>query len=126
MAAMTRLSALRPALLSAAALLAARVGAAQSDLPMRGIDHHNRVLLVRAHVLGRSDGVVLVLTRPAAVPQVTDRLRAIGAEVLAHFDEVGYLRVRLPLAQFARARTLPDVIEARIDAGQLSYDYDQG
>jgi hypothetical protein len=93
---------------------------------MRGIDHHDRMLLVRAQVLGKTDGVVLVLTRPAAVLQVTDRLRAIGAEILAHFDEVGYLRVRLPLGQFARARILPDVIEARIDAGQLTYDYDQG
>ncbi len=99
---------------------------AQSDVPLRGIDHHNRVLLLRARVLGKTVGVVLILTRLGTVPQVMDQVRALGAEIQAHFDEVGYVRVRVPLAQFARLRAIPDVIDARIDAGYLSYGYDQG
>src|SRR5438094_2848657 len=105
---------------------AARPVAAQSDVPMRGIDHHNRVLLLRARVQGKTAGIVLILTRLGAVPQVMEQVRALGADVQARFDEVGYVRVRLPLAQFARLRAIPDVIEARIDAGRLSYGYDQG
>jgi subtilase family protein len=106
--------------------VAARVSAAQSDVPMQGIDHHNRVLLVRSRLLGKTDAIVLVLARMGAAPHVMEQLRALGAEVQAHFDDVGYLRVRLPLAQFARVQRLPDVIDARIDAGYLSYGYDQG
>src|SRR5438034_4960141 len=93
----------------------------QSDVPLRGIDHHNRVLLLRARVQGKTAGIVLILTRMGTASQVMDQVRALGAEVQAHFDEVGYVRVRLPLAQFARLRAIPDVIEARIDAGRLSY-----
>src|SRR5437773_11745241 len=100
--------------------------AAQSDVPMRGIDHHNRVLLLRARVQGKTAGIVLILTRLGTVPRVMEQVRALGAEIQAHFDEVGYVRVRLPLAQFARLRAIPDVIDARIDAGYLSYGYDQG
>src|SRR5436190_11712454 len=105
---------------------AARPVAAQSDVRMRGIDHHNRVLLLRARVQGKTAGIVLILTRLGAVPQVIEQVRALGADVQAHFDEVGYVRVRLPFAQFARLRAIPDVTEARIDAGYLSYGYDQG
>src|SRR6266699_3052719 len=104
----------------------ARPVAAQSDVPMRGIDHHNRVLLLRARVQGKTAGIVLILTRLGKVPQVIEQVRALGAEIQAHVDEVGYVRVRLPLAQFARLRAIPDVIDARIDAGYLSYGYDQG
>ncbi len=117
----------RPVLiLFAVTALTARPVATQSDMQMRGIDHHNRVLLLRARVQGKTTGIVLILTRLGTVPQVIDQVRALGAEVQAHFDEVGYVRVRLPLAQFARLRAIPDVIDARIDAGYLSYGYDQG
>src|SRR6266540_2742904 len=103
-----------------------QVAAAQSDVPMRGIDHHNRLLLVRSRVQGKPLGVVLILTRLGAAPRVMNEVRGLGAQVQAHFDDVGYLRVRMPLAQFARLRAIPDVIDARIDAGYLSYGYDQG
>ena len=104
----------------------ARPAVAQSDVPIRGIDHHNRVLLIRSRVQEKPAGIVLILTRLGSVAQVIDQVRALGAEVQARFDDVGYLRVRMPLAQFARLRAIPDVIEARIDAGYLSYGYDQG
>src|ERR1044072_8816995 len=116
----------RRLILLAVTALTARPVAAQSDVRMRGIDHHNRVLLLRARVQGKTAGIVLILTRVGAVPQVMDQVRALGAEVQAHFDDVGYVRVRLPLAQFARLRATPEIIEARIDAGYLSYGYDQG
>ena len=95
----------------------ARLVVAQSYVPSRGIDHHNRVLLVRSRVQEKPAGIVLILTRMGTLPQVIDRVRAMGAEVQARFDDVGYVRVRLPLAQFANLRAIPDVIEARIDAG---------
>src|SRR2546425_216780 len=88
--------------------------AAQSDVPMRGIDHHNRVLLLRARVQGKTAGIVLILTRLGTVPQVMEQVRALGAEIQAHFDEVGYVRVRLPLAQFARLRAIPGVLEGGV------------
>src|SRR6266480_3852438 len=113
-------------ILLAVGAAAARPVAAQSDVRMRGIDRHNRVLLLRARVQGKTAGIVLSLTRLGAVPQVIDQVRALGAEIQARFDEVGYVRVRLPLAQFARLRAILDVIDARIDAGYLSYGYDQG
>src|SRR5213076_245947 len=93
---------------------------------MRGIDHHNRVLLVRSRVQEKAAGIVLILTRMGTLPQVIDRGRAIAAKVQPRLDDVGYVRLRLPLAQFAHLRAIPDVIEARIDAGYLSYGYDQG
>ncbi len=108
-------------------VITARLACAQAHgVQGRRIDHHNRLLLARARVEGKTDGIVLILTRPGSGPQVIERLRAFGAEVQAHFDEVGYLRVQLPLAHFAQVQALPDVIEARIDTGHLSYGYDQG
>ncbi len=73
-----------------------QVAAAQSDVPMRGIEHHNRLLLVRSRVQGKPLGVVLILTRLGAVPRVMNEVRGLGAQVQAHFDDVGYLRVREP------------------------------
>jgi hypothetical protein len=114
-----------PILLAAALSVPLRAGAL-AQAPTQGIDHHNRLLLVRARVVGKTDGIVLVLTRMGATARVIERLRALGAEIQARFDDVGYVRARLPLAHFAQVRAIPDVVEARIDAGYLSYGYDQG
>ena len=64
----------------------ARLVAAQSDMPSRGIDHHNRVLLVRSRVQEKPVGIVLILTRLGTAPHVIDQVRALGAEVQARFD----------------------------------------
>ncbi len=116
-------------MLAVGALLALSVpvsARAQREVPMHGIDHHNRLLLVRAQATGKTDGIVLLATRLGATDSVVRAAVALGATVETRFDDVGYARVRLPLAQFARVRALPGVIEARIDEGYLSYGYDQG
>jgi subtilisin family serine protease len=92
----------------------------------QGIDHHNRLLLVRAKVAGKTRGVVLIATTPHATAAVAGQILALGGDVLARFDDVGYLRVNVPLVAFAKVRALPDVIEARIDDGELQYSFDQG
>lgn len=109
-----------------ALLLSFTTAAAGQTSAAAPIDHHNRLLLARAQALGRTDGIVLVLTREGAVPSVVERLGSVGGELQARFDEVGYLRVRLPLARLAALRALPGVLDAQIDAGNLSYGYDQG
>lgn len=99
---------------------------AQNEPPRRGIDHHDRLLLVRARAEGKADACVLVVTTPGSVAKVIDEASALGAQVLTRFDDVGYLRVCLPVAAFARLRALPGVLDARIDTDGLSYGADQG
>ncbi len=116
----------------ASLLVACAVGAVapaallgQLEVPTRGIDHHNRLLLVRAKATGKTDGIVLLATRLGATDSVLRAVEALGGRVRTRFDDVGYARVRLPLAQFARVRALPGVIATRIEGGQF-YANDQG
>jgi subtilisin family serine protease len=113
-------------LLAIAALSAALAGPMRAQSGEPGIDHQNRLLQARARVSGKTDGIVLLLTREGAVSSVVERLPSVGAEVLARFDDVGYLRVRLPLDRLAAVRSMPEVLDAQIDEGFLSYGYAQG
>ncbi len=103
-----------------------RRAAAQADAAMNGVGHHNRLLLARARVLGKTELIVLVLSAPGACAQVAEQVHQLGGRVQARFDDVGYLRVRVPRTRFGQLRALRGVEEARIDSGFLDYEYDQG
>jgi len=92
----------------------------------QGLDHHNRLLLVRAKITGNTRSVVLIATTPLATAAVAQQILKLGGDVLARFDDVGYLRVTVPLAAFGQVRALADVVEARIDDGEWQYSFDQG
>src|SRR5690349_5845347 len=70
---------------------------ALSTWQLHGLEHHNHMLLAKAAVEGKTDGIVLLATRLGTVPTVVAAVRALGGDVLTRFDDVGYLRTRLPL-----------------------------
>src|SRR5438128_10326935 len=106
-------------------VLAVRPLATQTDGPL-GIDHHNRLLVVRARAEGKTEACVLVVTTPHSAPAVIHRASAIGAQVLTRFDDIGYFRACLPIATFSQLRTMPGVLGVRIDTDGLQYGADQG
>jgi hypothetical protein len=76
----------------------------------------NRRLLVQAKVQGKTDGVILIATEMGAVPRVAEAVVGLGGTVRMRFDDVGYLRVVVPLAKFNQIHNRPDVVYALIDA----------
>jgi hypothetical protein len=92
----------------------------------RGIDHQNRLLLANALATGKTRVVVLIATTRGASAQVAHDVTALGGKVWARFDDVGYLRVMLPISAFDELRASPTVIDAAVDAGALDYMHEQG
>lgn len=92
----------------------------------RGIEPNNRLLLVRAQVARKPDGIVLVVTASGALDAVTEGIAHLGGAVEAAFPEVGYLRARMPLARLADLQSLPGVVEARVDGWGQYYAIDLG
>jgi len=46
---------------------------------------------------------------------------ALGGDIVAHFDDIGYFRARLPLTQFGKAKSVPGVLMALIDGATNSF-----
>jgi len=111
---------------STAATIATRSGYRISSWRHRGVDHHNRLQLVRAAMTGAPDGMILFATEMGATGRVIQAVAGLGAEIMARFDEVGYFRARLPLREFAAAEALPGVLMVLIEGGALSYSAAQG
>src|SRR6266699_761028 len=107
-------------------LAPAQAGTVPLEQKTRGIDHQNRLLVIRALVTGKTHGIVLVAATQGTTSDVARQVTVLGGAVLAEFDDVGYLRTLIPLEILARLRALPAVVEAHIDIGNLSYGYDQG
>src|ERR1051325_8434649 len=101
--------------------IADRSGLRISSWRNHGIDHHNQLLLVRAAMEGKPDGIVLFATEMGATDRVIRDVAASGGELMTRFDDVGYFRARLPLKQFMKAAALPGVLLAIIDGGALEY-----
>jgi hypothetical protein len=103
--------------------LAAGTLRAQSDARILG--HHDALILARSIADGRTDGITLVATRPGATAAVADQILGLGGTMLARFDDVGYLRARLPLARLHDVLRWPDVVAVSVDAGGGVYAVDQ-
>jgi len=82
----------------------------------RDIIAENRRLMVRARVEGKTEAVVLIASAMGAAPRVAEAVVASGGTVRARFDDVGYLRVVMPLARFVELQRREDVVYALIDA----------
>jgi hypothetical protein len=80
------------------------------------------MLLAKALASGKSDILVLFATEMGATERMAQAAAALGAQIQARFDDVGYFRARAPVARFDELRRLPGVLIARINAGALSYD----
>jgi hypothetical protein len=85
------------------------------------MDQHNRMLLARAVAAGKTDGIVMVATEMGRTAEVITAAAALGAQIQARFDDVGYFRVRLPLSRFERLQTLPGVLIAQLDGSAYVY-----
>jgi hypothetical protein len=107
-------------------VLAAQSTSFPNEQKRQGIDHHNRMLLVRAKATGKTNGVVLLATTHGSIGAVADSITRLGGKVLVRFDEIGYLRIMLPLSHFARVVAMPTIVDARIDAGNQGYSADLG
>src|SRR4051812_13087330 len=70
----------------------------------QGVEHHNRMLLAKALAQGKTDILVLFATEIGATERVARAAAALGAQVQARFDDVGYFRVRAPIARFDELR----------------------
>src|ERR1043166_3133330 len=104
-----------------ASTIAPRSGYKISAWRNKAIDQHNQSLLVRASMTGAPDGMVLFRTEMGATDKAMRAIASLGGEIMAHFDDVGYFRARIPLKQFARAQAVPGVLMAMIDGAALSY-----
>ncbi|MDY6944176.1 MAG: hypothetical protein SXG53_00535 [Pseudomonadota bacterium] len=86
-------------------------------------DLHDRLLLAHALAKGDTEAMVLVATEVGKTAAVAEGIAALGGDIQARFDEVGYLRVRLSLDRFAAAAALPDVLMAHLDGGGAHGSY---
>ena len=109
-----------------AAQIAEKTGFKITSWENRAIKQHNRLQLVRAEMTGAPDGMILFATEVGVTDHVIQGIAALGGEIMARFDEIGYFRARLPLKQFSRAETTPGVLMALIDGGALAFSGAQG
>lgn len=80
-------------------------------------DLHDRLLFAHAIAKGKTEAVVMVATRMGGAPAVATAIAKLGGEIQARFDEVGYLRVRLPLERWPEVSAMADVLMANLDGG---------
>lgn len=80
-------------------------------------DLHDRLLLAHAMARGKTEAIVMVATRMGGVPAVAAEIARMGGEVQARFDDVGYLRVRLPLDRWTEVGAIADVLMAHLEGG---------
>ncbi len=81
------------------------------------IDQHDRLARVRALVTGAREATVVVATRLGAMDSAVAGIESLGGRVAVCFAEVGYTRVRIPLAQLDRLRALPWIVDVAVDDG---------
>lgn len=86
-------------------------------------DVHDRLLLANALAKGDTEAMVLVATEFGKTTAVAEAIAALGGDIQARFDDVGYLRVRLSLDRFADVGALPDVLMAHLDGGGAHGSY---
>jgi hypothetical protein len=92
-------------------------GLALSSWESASPDLHDRLLLAQALAKGDTEAMVLVATEIGKTPAVAEAIAALGGDVQARFDDVGYLRARLALDRFSDVSALPDVLMAHLDGG---------
>jgi len=80
-------------------------------------DLHDRLLLAHATAKGDTEAMVLVATEVGKIRDVASAIAALGGDIQTRFDDVGYLRVRLPLDRFSDVGALPHVLMAHLDGG---------
>lgn len=90
-------------------------GLALSSWNSADSDPQARLLLAQAMAKGQPDAMILVATRFGSTPAVAAAIAALGGYVPARLDDVGYLRVRLPMERVSEVSVLPDVLIAHID-----------
>src|SRR5688500_6179940 len=61
--------------------------------------------------------MVMVATQVGSTAAVATAIAALGGDIRVRVDEVGYLRVRLPLDRLSKVSALPDVLMAHLDGG---------
>lgn len=92
-------------------------GLALSSWKAANPDLQDRLLLAHALAKGKTEAMVLVATEVGGADTVAQAIAALGGDIRARFDEVGYLRARLSLDRFSDVAALPDVLMAHLDGG---------
>lgn len=80
-------------------------------------DLQDRLLLAHALAKGDTEAMVLIATEVGKTAAVAEAIAALGGDIRARFDDVGYLRTRLSLDRFSDVAALPDVLMAHLDGG---------
>jgi hypothetical protein len=101
--------------------IAEKTGYRISSWRTKGIDQQNQLQLVRAAMTGAPDGMVMFATEMGDTDKCIRAVTALGGEIMARFDEIGYFRARLPLKQFRKAESTPGMLMALIEGGALTY-----
>ena len=71
--------------------------------------------LQKEHLIDLEDACVVERDKDGKVHiKQAVNLTALGGDIMARFDDVGYFRARLPLKQFAKAKAAPGVLMALI------------
>jgi hypothetical protein len=116
-----------------AVLLPAAIGAVlvqQASRPSR-LFKDARQMLAIARAQGRTEVSLLIATVPGGVPAVASRAEQLGASVRYREEEIGYIRVRVPidrasdLAEFDRIEAVTVDVTNR-DPGRLMPQQDTG
>ena len=112
----TRRATCLPALAALASLL---VSAAPVSPPARSgrpaLFKDSRQTLAIARAQGRKEIMVLLAAKPGQTDAVAKRAKALGADIRYRDDEVGYLRVRVPLDAATKTAELEGVQAATLD-----------
>lgn len=80
-------------------------------------DLHDRMLLAHALAKGDTEAWVMVATEVGKTPEVATAIAALGGNIQARFDDVGYLRARLAIERLAEVSAIPNVLMAHLDGG---------
>lgn len=80
-------------------------------------DPQDQLLLAHAVARGKTEAMVMVATQVGSTAAVATAIAALGGDIRVRVDEVGYLRVRLPLDRLSKVSALPDVLMAHLDGG---------
>lgn len=86
-------------------------------------DPQDQLLLAHAAARGKTEAMVMVATEVGSAPAVATAIAALGGDIRVRVDDVGYLRVRLPLDRLSQVSALADVLMAHLDGGGPSGSY---
>jgi Subtilase family len=94
----------------------ANISNAKSNAPRAQdiFSDNDHVLIARFYAEGRKQAKLIIAAQPAATESVVQGIRALGGSVYYRADELGYLRVRLPVAALGSISSIQGIEQVNV------------